>query len=193
MARKHVARHLKKIEAHRMRHRQGVYKVFKKMAKHKGCYTGGMMLMGAGMNAKKGGLMLYGMGFRKRGHKKKVIKVPAWVKKKVPKSGWPKAPKGFTKKAGSWWSRAAAKAKAKAAKLKAKAKQLLSHAARVGSNVASNVLSNLGAKGDSIVGQVSNLVDSHLDQLGSSAESYLNSKIDKGASSVGAKLSQFKG
>lgn len=191
MARKHVARHLKKIEAHRQRHRRGVYKVLKQMAKHKACYSGGMMLMGAGVKKSKGGMMLFGAGVRKRGHKKKVIKAPAWTKKAVPKAGWPKCPKGFNKKASGWWARTKAAAKAKAAQIKAKAQQLASHAKRVGSSVASNVLSNLGAKGDSIVGQVSSLVDQHIDKLGSSAQSYLNSQLDRGASAATSKLQQY--
>ena len=191
MARKHVAKHLKRIEAHRQRHRRGVYKVLKKMAKHQACYSGGMMLMGAGV--KKGGMMLFGAGVRKRGHKRKVIKAPAWTRKAVPKSGWPKVPKGFNKKASGWFSRAKAAAKAKAAQIKAKANQLLGHARRVGTSVASNVLSNLGAKGDSIVGQVGSLVDQHIDKLGASAQGYLNAQVDKGASRVAAKVSSLGG
>ena len=191
MARKHVAKHLKRIEAHRQRHRRGVYKVLKKMAKHKACYSGGMMLYGAGV--KKGGMMLFGAGVRKRGHKKKVIKAPAWTKKKVPKNGWPSAPKGFNKKAAGWWSKAKAKAKAKAAQIKAKAAQLLSHAKKVGTSVASNVLSNLGAKGDSLVGQVGSLVDQHIDTLGASAQSYLNAQVNKGAKQVSSRVASIGG
>jgi hypothetical protein len=191
MARKHVAKHLKRIEAHRQRHRRGVYKVLKKMAKHKGCYSGGMMLMGAGV--KKGGMMLFGAGVRKRGHKKKIIKAPAWTRKKVPKSGWPKVPKGFNKKASGWFSRAKAAAKAKAAQIKAKAAQLLSHAKRVGTSVAGNVLSNLGAKGDSLVGQVGSLVDQHIDKLGESAQGYLNAQVNKGAKHVSSRVASLGG
>jgi hypothetical protein len=192
MARKHVAKHLKRIEAHRQRHRRGVYKVLKKMAKHQGCYSGGMMLMGAGVR-KRGGMMLMGAGVRKRGHKKKVIKAPAWTRKSVPKTGWPKVPKGFTKKASGWFSRAKAAARAKAAQIKAKGAQLLAHAQRVGTSVAGSVLSNLGAKGDSIVGQVGSLVDQHIDKLGVSAQGYLNAQVNKGAMKVSSRVASLGG
>ena len=60
MARKHVARHVKKLQMHQQRHRKHVWKVFKKLARHKACYAkGGMMLYGMGMaKKKKAGMML---------------------------------------------------------------------------------------------------------------------------------------
>ena len=78
MARKHVASHAKRLQMHQQRHRKHVWKIFKKLARHKACYEqkGGMMLMGMGMRKKKkAGMMLYGMGIRKPGYKKRKIKI----------------------------------------------------------------------------------------------------------------------
>jgi hypothetical protein len=52
-------------------------------------------------------MMLYGMGMRKAGYKKKKIKLPAWVSKPIPKKGkrFPNVPKGFSKKAGWFWNK----------------------------------------------------------------------------------------
>ena len=111
MARKHVAPHAKRLQKQQERHRKAVWKVFKKLARHKGCYEapkGGYMVFGAGFKGKnpKGGYMLYGAGVRKAGYKKKTIKLPKWVTKPIPKSGFPpKVPAGFSKKGGWLWSK----------------------------------------------------------------------------------------
>jgi len=201
MARKHVARHQKRIEAHRIRHRKGVYKVLKKLVRHRGCYKdGGMMLYGMGMKKKKAGMMLYGMGMKKKagmmlygmgmrkpGYKKKKIKLPAWYKKKVPKSGkFPSAPRSFNKKAAGLWADTKARAKKIQDNIKVQAKKLWEHGKKVGAKVGADVLSNLGDKADGLVGQVGDLVDNHLDQLGGVAENYINTQVDRGAKKASA-------
>ncbi len=41
MARKHVAKHLKKLDSHHKKFRKQIYKHLKKLARHKGCYVDG--------------------------------------------------------------------------------------------------------------------------------------------------------
>ena len=69
----------------------------------------------------------------------------------------------------------------------------MAHAKRVGTSVAGNVLSNLGAKGDSLVGQVGSLVDQHIDKLGESAQGYLNAQVNKGAKHVSSRVASLGG
>ena len=177
MARKHVAKHVKRIESHLKRHRKHVYKVFKKMARHPGCYKGGMMLYGAGMKKKgaKGGMMLYGAGMRKPRKRK----LPAWVGKPVPKSGWPRAPAGLTKKASGWWARHKKKAQDLHKRAKDKAKAVWEHGKKVVAGVADHVADRAFAKADALVDQVGSAVDDHIDRLGDSSQKYMDNTIDK--------------
>ena len=39
MARKHVAKHLKKLDSHHLKFRKQIFKHLKKLARHKGCYS----------------------------------------------------------------------------------------------------------------------------------------------------------
>ena len=203
MGRKHVAKYVKRIDGHLKRHRKHVYRIFKKMARHPGCYKGGMMLMGAGMKGKskggmmlygagvkgkaKGGMMLYGAAMRVRrkkvgmkGHRllRKKRKLPAWVTKPVPKSGWPSAPAGMTKKASGWYARQKAKAKALHAKAKAKAKKVWDHGKKIVTGVADHVADKVFESANGLVDQVGDSVDAHIDQLGSESQKYLDAKVD---------------
>ncbi len=46
MARKHVAKHLKKLDSHHKKFRKQIYKHLKKLARHKGCYVDGPVKRG---------------------------------------------------------------------------------------------------------------------------------------------------
>ena len=175
MGRKHVAKHVKRIDAHLKRHRKRVYTIFKKMARHPGCYKqGGILLFGAGVKRKaKGGMLLTGAGVRR---KKK--KLPAWVTKPVPKSGWPSAPAGMTKKASGWWAKHKAKAKALHQKAKDKAKKVWDHGKKIVAGVADHVADKVFEKANGLVDQVGDTVDDHIDRMGAESQKYLDAKVD---------------
>ena len=209
MARKHVASHVKKLQMYQQRHRKHVWKIFKKLARHKDCYEkGGMMLMGMGMRKKKkagmmlygmgmkkkkAGMMLYGMGIHKRGYKKRKIKVPAWVSKQIPKTGkrFPNVPKGFSKKAGWFWNKHKKKAQAVQKKAQSKISQLWNKAKKVGSSVVSSAVHTLGKHADKLVDQGSKLLNDHMDEFGDLASKFIDSQSDKYAAKASDKMSQY--
>ena len=208
MARKHVASHVKRLKGSQARHRKDVWKVFKKLARHKGCYQapkGGMMLFGAGFKGKankggwmlegagmrKGGMMLYGAGVRKAGYKKKTIKLPAWVSKPVPKSGWPNVPKGFDKKAGAFWNRHKKKAKAVHKKAKSFIGKIWAKGKATVSTVAGKAAETIKKHASKLADQGMKLLDDHADQFIDLAGKYVDSKADEYASKASAKMSKY--
>ena len=141
------------------------------------------MLYGAGVKGKKkAGMMLMGAaGMRVRRKKvplRKKKKLPAWVTKPVPKSGWPNAPAGMTKKASGWYARQKAKAKALHAKAKAKAKQVWDHGKKIVTGVADHVADKVFEKANGLVDQVGDSVDDHIDRMGAESQQYLDAKVD---------------
>jgi len=195
MARKHVARHVKKLQMHQQRHRKHVWKIFKKLARHKGCYKeGGMMLYGMGMaKKKKAGMMLYGMGMRKAGYKKKKIKLPAWVSKPIPKTGkrFPNAPKGFSKKAGWFWNKHKKKAEKAQAKAKSVIGDLWSKAKKVGSNVVSSAVDTLGRHANTLLDKGTQLLNDHMDEIGSAANQFIDQQADKYTKKASDKMASY--
>ncbi len=195
MARKHVARHVKKLQMHQQRHRKHVWKIFKKLARHKACYKeGGMMLYGMGMpKKKKGGMMLYGMGMRKAGYKKKKIKLPAWVSKPIPKKGkrFPNVPKGFSKKAGWFWNKHKKKAEKAQARVKSVIGSLWDRAKKVGSNVVSSAVDTLGKHANTLLDKGTQLLNDHMDEIGSAANQFIDQQADKYTKKASNKMDSY--
>ena len=195
MARKHVARHVKKLQMHQQRHRKHVWKVFKKLARHKACYAkGGMMLYGMGMaKKKKAGMMLYGMGMRKAGYKKKKLKLPAWVTKPIPKTGkrFPNVPKGFSKKAGWFWNKHKKKAEKAQAKAKSFIGQMWDKAKKVGSNVVSSAVDTLGKHANTLLDKGSQLLNDHMDEFGDMANKFVDQQAEKYAQKASDKMDSY--
>ncbi len=208
MARKHVASHVKRLKGSQARHRKEVWKVFKKLARHKGCYQapkGGMMLFGAGFKGKskkagwmlegagmrKGGMMLYGAGVRKAGYKKKTIKLPAWVSKPVPKSGWPNVPKGMTKSAGAFWNRHKKKAKAVHKKAKSFIGKIWAKGKATVSTVAGKAAETIKKHASKLADQGMKLLDDHADQFIDLAGKYVDAQAGKAADKASEAMSKY--
>ena len=209
MVQKHVAAHIQRLKGAQARHRKDVWKVFKKLARHKGCYEApkggymvfgagfkgssvkgkGMMLYGAGVKGK--GMMLRGAGVRKAGYKKKTVKLPAWVSKPVPKSGWPKVPKGFTKEAGSFWNRHKKKATAAHKKAKSFIGKIWAKGKAKVSKAAGKVADKVKAHASKLANQGMKLLDDHADQFIDLAGKYVDKKADEYAGKASAKMSQY--
>lgn len=207
MARKHVASHVKRLKGSQARHRKEVWKVFKKLARHKGCYQapkGGMMLFGAGFKGKasgmmlygagvkkKAGMMLYGAGVRKAGYKKKTIKLPAWVSKPVPKSGWPNVPKGMTKSAGAFWNRHKKKAKAVHKKAKSFIGKIWAKGKATVSTVAGKAAETIKKHASKLADQGMKLLDDHADQFIDLAGKYVDAQAGKAADKASEAMSKY--
>ena len=69
MARKHVAKHLKKLDGHHQKFRKQIYKHLKKLARHKGCYVEPVK-----RRRKKGGAILKPLPAQKAGPVPKMTK-----------------------------------------------------------------------------------------------------------------------
>ena len=155
MARKHVQRHVKKLQAHQKKHRVAIYRLMRKVAK---------------ADLKRGGAM--------RAGKKKKRKLGKWATGPIPKSGWPKKPAGMGKRAGAWWSRH----KDKAQKVQAKTKGLLSRLWQKGKDAGKQILGNaadlLAKHSDQILDAGVQLLSNHIDKATGHADKYLTSKID---------------
>ena len=195
MARRHVASHVKKLQMHQQRHRKNVWKIFKKLARHKACYDkGGMMLMGMGMRKKKkAGMMLYGMGLRKRGYKKRTIKLPAWVTKPIPKKGkrFPNVPKGFSKRAGWFWS----KHKKNAEKKQSKAAEFIGRIWKTGKEtvkkVGTQALETAKKHAKVLADQGMKILNDHADEFSDLASKFIDSQADKYAGKASAALDKY--
>ena len=195
MARRHVASHVKKLQMHQQRHRKNVWKIFKKLARHKACYEkGGMMLVGMGMRKKKkAGMMLYGMGLRKRGYKKRTIKLPAWVTKPIPKKGkrFPNVPKGFSKRAGWFWS----KHKKNAEKKQSKAAEFIGRIWKTGKEtvkkVGTQALETAKKHAKVLADQGMKILNDHADEFSDLASKFIDSQADKYAGKASAALDKY--
>ena len=200
MARKHVAPHAKRLQKQAERHRKKVWATFKKLARHKGCYEapkGGMLMYGMGFKGKhpqkgkgkKGGMYLYGMGFRKA--KKKVIKLPAWVNQPVPKTGWPKVPAGFSKSGGWFWN----KHKAKAQKVQKAAKSYLSRIWAKGKEtvgkVGSAAATTLKTHAKQLADQGMKFLADHQDQFVDMAGKYMQAQADKYSAKASSAMDKY--
>ena len=208
MTRKHVAPHAKRLQKQQERHRKKVWQTFKKLARHKACYEapkGGYMVFGAGFKgrAKKGGYMLYGAGVRKggmmlrgagvrkAGYKKKTIKLPAWVNKPIPRSGWPKVPKGFSKSGGAFWNshskkaqQVQAKAKSYLGRIWAKGKETVG---KLGSAAASTIKKHASRLAD----QGMQFLADHQDQFVDMAGKYMDAQAAKAAGKASATMDKY--
>ncbi len=181
MGKKHVQKYVNGIHKHHQRHRKAVYRIFKKMAKHPGCYKqkGGMMLMGAaGMRVRPKKVGRKGALRRNRVLRKK-RKLPAWVTKPVPKTGWPSTPPGMNKRAAGWYARHKKKAKALWKKGKEKVKKVYDHGKKIVADTADRVADRAMEKASDLMDQAGDAVDNHIDEMGSSAEKYMDENIDK--------------
>jgi hypothetical protein len=208
MTRKHVAPHAKRLQKQKERHRKKVWATFKKLARHKGCYEapkGGYMVFGAGFKGKakkggymlygagvrKGGMMLRGAGVRKPGYKKKTIKLPAWVSKPIPKSGFPKVPAGFSKKGGWFWNNHKKKAKAVQAKAKSYLGRIWAKGKETVGKVGAAAASTLQKHASRLADQGMQFLSDHQDQFVDMAGKYMDAQATKASGKASAAMERY--
>jgi hypothetical protein len=208
MTRKHVAPHAKRLQKQKERHRKKVWATFKKLARHKGCYEapkGGYMVFGAGFKGKakkggymlygagvrKGGMMLRGAGVRKPGYKKKTIKLPAWVSKPIPKSGFPKVPAGFSKKGGWFWNNHKKKAKAVQAKAKSYLGRIWAKGKETVGKVGAAAASTLQKHASRLADQGMQFLSDHQDQFVDMADKYMDAQAAKVSGKASAAMDRY--
>jgi hypothetical protein len=138
-------------------------------------------------------MMLYGMGMRKAGYKKKKIKLPAWVSKPIPKKGkrFPNVPKGFSKKAGWFWNKHKKKAQRAQAKVKSVIGSLWDRAKKVGSNVVSSAVDTLGKHANTLLDKGTQLLNDHMDEIGSAANQFIDQQADKYTKKASDKMDSY--
>ena len=101
MARKHVQKHLDKLKKKHDRVRARLFKLFQKVARHKGSWKpmGGRRKKKGGYQIGGSGLTIGGSGFTKRRGRKGAVRKRVWKKRKLPKWVTRKTvPKQFPKK-----------------------------------------------------------------------------------------------
>ena len=196
MAKKHVAPHAKRLIKAQERHRKKVWATFKKLARHKGCYAhpkGGMLLYGMGFKGKhpkkKGGMMLVGMGMPKKNRKK--IKLPAWVNKKIPKTGWPTKPAGFSKSAGAFWNSHRKKAKQAQAKAKTYLGRLWGKAKTGIGQLANHAVNTLQTHAGKLADQGMQFLSDHQDQFVDMAQTYMDKQGANLAAHASGKFDKY--
>jgi len=148
MARKHVQKHVKKLQAHQKKHRVAIFRLLRKVAK----------------------------ADHKRGGAKR--KLGKWATGAIPKSGWPKKPAGMGKKAGWFWTKHKDKAQKVQSKAKSYLSKLWQKGKDAGSKVVGKAADLLAKHSDQILDAGMKVLSNHIDEASGHADKYLTSKID---------------